>query len=104
MNPIIRNLADHLSAMGIPIKNIPSCVGALSYIVGENPSLSLPELNQGMITRGWRDFQGDDRTLTLTLLLVAETLLEADAGKRMWFENHVRRKDRPILRLVQCSD
>ena len=101
MNPIIRNLADHLSAMGIPFKRIPSCVGALSCIVGENPSVSLPELNEGMMARGWKDFEGDEQTLTLALLLVAETLLEADAGKRMWFENHVRREDRPTLRLVQ---
>jgi len=69
--------------------------------VGENPSVSLPELNEGMMARGWKDFEGDEQTLTLALLLVAETLLEADAGKRMWFENHVRREDRPTLRLVQ---
>jgi hypothetical protein len=46
-------------------------------------------------------FSGGDQILTLMLLLVAETLLEADAGKRLWFENHVRREDRPTLRLVQ---
>ena len=101
MNPIIRNLADHLSAMGIPLKRIPRCVGALSCIVGENPSVSLPEVNEGMKARGWKDFQGDERILTLMLLLVAETLLETDAGKRMGFETHVRREDPPTLRLVQ---
>lgn len=101
MNPIIRNLADDLSAKGVPFKSIPNCVRALSYIVGENPSVRLPELNEGMRGRGWKDFQGDVRTLTLMLLLVAETLLEADGGKRMWFENHVRGEGRPMLRLVQ---
>jgi hypothetical protein len=101
VNPIIRNLVDHLSAMGVPFNRIPSCVGALSCIVGENPSVSPLELNEGMRARGWKDFQGDDRILTLMLLLVAETLLEADAGKRMGFENHMRREDRPTLRLMQ---
>jgi hypothetical protein len=101
VNPIIRNLADHLSAMGIPFEIIPSCVGDLSCIVGENPSVSPPELNEGMRARGWKDFQGDERALTLTLLLVAETLLEADAGERMWFENHFRRQGRPTLCVVQ---
>lgn len=101
MNPIIRNLADHLSVMGVPFKRIPNCVGDLSCIVGENPSVSLAELNDGMRGRGWMDFQGNEQILTLMLLLVAETLLEADAGKRLWYENHVRREERPTLRLVQ---
>ena len=101
MNPVIKNLSDHLMAKGVPFKRIPDCVGTLSCIVGENPSVSLLELNEGMSRRGWKGFQWDDRTLMLMLLLVAETLLEVDAGKRPWFEKRVRRKGQPMLRLVQ---
>jgi hypothetical protein len=35
------------------------------------------------------------------LLLVAESVIEADTGKRMWFENHVQQDGRSTLRLVQ---
>jgi hypothetical protein len=101
VNPIIRNLADHLSAKGVPFKKIPNCVRALAYIIAENPSVSPLELNEGMRGRGWKDFQGDDQTLLLMLLLVAETVIEADTGKRMWFENHIQQDGRSTLRLVQ---
>lgn len=88
-------------AKGVPFKRIPGCVKILSSIVGENPSVSLPELNEGMKKRGWEGFQWNDRTLMLMLLLVAETLLEVDAGKQAWFEKRARRKGHPTLRLVQ---
>ena len=101
MGAVIRNLLDHLMAKGVSFKGIPSCVGTLSSIVGENPSVSLPELNDRMRRTGWKGFQWDDRTLMLMLLLVAETLLEADAGKLAWFEKHVQRKGQPRLRLVR---
>jgi hypothetical protein len=100
VNKTIRNLAEHLSANGVPITRIPACVRDLGFIVAEKPSVGPLELNAAMGRRGWKDFRGDDRTLLLILLLVAETLLESDAGKRLWFERHLQQYGRSPLRLV----
>ena len=91
MNTTIRNLTSHLSAEGIPLRRIPECVRDLGFLVAENPSVKTFELNEAMGRRGWKNFRADDQTLLLILLLIAETLIEADPGKRLWFDRHVKK-------------
>jgi hypothetical protein len=91
VNTTIRSLANRLSAAGVPLKRIPECVKDLGFLVAENPSVKTFELNEAMARRGWKDFRADDQTLLLILLLIAETLIEADPGKRLWFDRHVRK-------------
>lgn len=91
MNRTIRNLAKHLAAGGVPLKMIPDCVRDLGCLVAENPSVDPLELSAEMGRRGWQDFRADDQMLLLILLLIAETLIEADPGKRLWFDHQVRK-------------
>jgi hypothetical protein len=86
MNTTIRNLVERLAVRGVPSARIPDCVRDLCFLVAEKPSVSPSELNEGMERRGWSDFNLDDRTLLVILLLVAETLIEADPAEGLWFE------------------
>jgi hypothetical protein len=89
VNTTIRNLVERLAAGGIPSPRIPDCVRDLCFLVAEKPSVSPSELGEGMGQRGWNDFRVDDRTLLFILLLVAETLIEADPAKRLWLEGRM---------------
>jgi len=93
VNTAIRNLAKHLSEVGVPLKKIPGCVRDLGCLVAENPSVDPLDLSAAMGRKGWKDFRADDQILLLVLLIIAETLIEADPGKRLWFDHRVRKWD-----------
>lgn len=86
MGLTIRTLTDHLASKGIPLDRIPSCVRDLGYIVAEKPSAIPQEIDEEMRKRGWKQFHVDEPSVFLVLLVVAETLMEAEPGRRMWFE------------------
>jgi hypothetical protein len=88
VNTTIRNLASCLSANGVPFAKIPDCVRDLGFIVAEKPSVGAFELNEAMKGKGWQNFRADERILLHVLLIVAEALIEAEPGKRLWFEEH----------------
>ena len=82
----IRTLTDHLANKGIPLDRIPGCVRDLGYIVAEKPSATSQEIDEEMQKRGWDQFHADESTIFLILLIVAEAFMEAEPGKRIWFE------------------
>jgi hypothetical protein len=82
----IRTLTDHLANKGIPLDWIPSCVRDLGYIVAGKPSATSQEIEKEMQKRGWEQFHADDSTVFLILLIVAQTFIETEPGRRMWFE------------------
>ncbi len=86
MRHTIRALTDNLARRGIALHRIPICVRDLGHIVAEKPSASSEEIDQEMATKGWQQFHADESTIFLILLIVAETLIEAEPGQRVWFE------------------
>jgi hypothetical protein len=86
MGLTIRTLTDHLASKGIPLDRIPGCVRDLGYIVAEKPSAIPQEIDEEMRKRGWEQLRVDESTIFLILLIVAETLMEAEPSRRMWFE------------------
>ena len=86
MDQTIEKLMERLEEKGVEPMEIPAFTATFANIVSGDPFLSLKELNRRMGVLGWRHSPLDDYTLRLVMIILADSIIGSDPGKRLWFE------------------
>jgi hypothetical protein len=86
MDWTIKTLIESLANDGMASVKIAAFIRSLALVISANPFQNLEELNAQMKVLGWGGCKLDDYILQLVMIVLADTLNQAEPGKTLWFE------------------
>ena len=86
MDHVIRSLIERLTEKGMEVTDIPPFIRTLAHTISIDPSIALDHLNRRIALSGYKNFELDEYTFQLVMVILTESLNHYEPGETLWFE------------------